>query len=126
MSRPDQFDAWAWDREQFNAGAAGLVIQRHGREVRADRWGVSIDGRRVVQDDLRRTGADTGFAVSDDGSVRYRGRVVARIAPPQAGRPGQVFLGDGPQPERPVRHEPERLAVRQVHDLALPDEEMDL
>ena len=67
-----------------------LSIQRHGRTVSFDRFGVSIDGHRIVSDDLRRAHGDRGFAVRPDGAVLYQQRVVASIAPPVGQYPGEV------------------------------------
>jgi hypothetical protein len=133
--RDDEFDPWAWDRAQFNAGRSRLVIQRHGREVSLDRYGVSIDGRRLIRDDLNKTGADHGFDVRADGVVLYRSKAVAAIAEPEAGQPGQVTVLDASSPldPRPAVASPQPTGAdhrahrpQQARDIALDGEEMDL
>jgi hypothetical protein len=103
MPGEEEFNPWQWDRQQFDAGQSRLSVQRHGRTISFDRFGVSIDGHRIVSDDLKRAPGDRGFAVRPDGAVVYGQRVVASIATPTGPAPGEVTVyredGTSQQPD---------------------------
>lgn len=126
----DSFNTWQWDREQFDAGKSQLSIQRHGHTVSFDRFGVSIDGRRIVNDDLKRTPGDRGFAVRPDGTVLYRQQVVATIAAPTGPAPGQVtvYRESDPhhQPTAADRNQPDTTAAVSQRAPDHGEEELDL
>lgn len=124
MSKDDEFRAWRWDREFFNSGQSKLTVQRHGHEVSLDRYGVSVDGQRVVREDLKNTPSPPEFDVREDGTVMYRQTEVAAIAPPDGWKPGEVTVygKNGPSPrekdeaERQRRDEGHRAAQRTQQD----------
>ncbi|MFJ4851693.1 hypothetical protein [Streptomyces sp. NPDC088733] len=99
MSDRDHFNPWQWDRDNARAGQARLTIEHQGHQVSLDHRGVSIDGQRIVRDDLLQLKADHGFQVRPDGTVMYREKEVATIS--QQGAEVTVWGKDGPgHPER--------------------------
>ncbi|MGW2749263.1 hypothetical protein ACWC5O_45200 [Streptomyces sp. NPDC001450] len=99
MSKEEEFNPWQFDREAFDSGRSKVTVERHGHEVSLDRYGISIDGSRVVRDDLKHAKGDPGFEVRLDGTVMYRDTEVASIAEPESGwKPGEVTVWgkDGP------------------------------
>jgi hypothetical protein len=95
----DEFNPWHWDRGNGRTGQSRLTVERHGHEVSLDHRGVSLDGRRIVRDDPSR-GGEHGFQLTEEGSVLYRGREVAAIAPPPPGtvNPGEVTIWPSGRP----------------------------
>ena len=124
MSGEDEFRSWKWDREFFNSNQSRLTVQRHGHQVALDRHGVTVDGQRVVREDLKHADKPPEFEVRPDGSVMYRQTEVAAIAPPDGWKPGQVTVHgkEGPparekdEAERHRRDEGNRAAQRTRQD----------
>ncbi|MFG2306700.1 hypothetical protein [Actinacidiphila glaucinigra] len=111
MSEEREFNPWQWDRDNARAGQARLTIEHQGHQVSLDHRGVSIDGQRIVRDDLLKAKTDHGFEVRPDGTVMYRAKEVAFISK----QDGQVTVWgeDGPgHQER--QHQAEAATQRAV------------
>lgn len=108
MSRDDEFRSWRWDREFFDSGQSKLTVERHGRQVSLDRYGVTIDGQRVVREDLKHAAESPGFEVRADGTVMYRQKEVAAIAEPDGWKPGQLTVHGKNGPSERDKDEAER------------------
>lgn len=74
------FRSWRWDQEFWREGHTRLVIEFRRHQVALDRWGVTIDGRRVARHDVV-PGEDHGFAVQPDGAVLFHDQPIAHICP---------------------------------------------
>lgn len=94
--------SWKKQREFFDSPQSRLAVQRHGHEVVLDRHGVSIDGQRILRDDLQHATEPPEFEVRPDGTVMYRDKEVATISPPEDWKTGEVTVygEDGPTPQQ--------------------------
>jgi hypothetical protein len=99
----DEFRSWRWDREDKSANRQALVLFEYGHTIRCDHLGLLIDGRRIDTTPLYEPfetvdgqASQSPIELGEDGVLHYRGRPVARLAPPAPGtaRPGSFELLD--------------------------------
>ncbi|WP_393101419.1 hypothetical protein [Streptomyces sp. LN325] len=109
--------SWRKEREFFTSPQSKLTVDRHGHQVSLDANGLSIDGKRVVRDDLQRATEDPEFEVRPDGTVMYRDKEVAAISTPDGWKPGAVTIygKNGPTAQQRAEEEAERRRRDEIY-----------